>query len=209
METYIYIYIYKNLTLAGLACRCDGKVWFHHGCAHKLKKNGFWNCFSFNFCAQVWAKLKKWFEKLWKASLTKSGPRINKNAKPREAVWLFRSERPNYHGFLMIVHTSDFRWQARWFCTVLQKHHACAQSAFSPRLCIKISVRKSKTAPKREFWVGIVRFRHACAEKCCERFQGCCHTRAFTRALRPPLGHLSRECKYIKMNICIYIFRYI
>ena len=56
---YVYIYVYKNIRLATLACRFDGKVCFHHACAHKLKKNGSWNCFFFNFCAQAWANLQK------------------------------------------------------------------------------------------------------------------------------------------------------
>ncbi len=61
MYIYIYIYIPKNLRLATLACRFDGKVCSHHACAHKLKKKWFVELFFFQFlCAGVGELTKTW-----------------------------------------------------------------------------------------------------------------------------------------------------
>ena len=77
--------------------------------------------------------------------LAAGGVRIKKTAKPREAVRFFRPKLSDYHQFLTIFVAMRFRRQARWFCTILQKHRACAESSKTPRLCTKNGVGQSKS----------------------------------------------------------------
>ena len=148
MCIHIYIYIYKNLRLATLACRFDGKVCFHHACEHKLKKKWFVELFFFSISVRRRGRTYKNMvpgrcprsarevpEKCFSHAFRSSGGRqranLKKVANPREAVRLFRSEWSNYHQFLKVLTTNDFSAQARCFLMVF-----CGFSK-TPRLCRK------------------------------------------------------------------------
>ena len=58
---------------------------------------------------------EKCFKRLRSRLMSESGPRIKQVCEPLEECTDFWPELTNYHQFLTILQTSDFRAQGQWF----------------------------------------------------------------------------------------------
>ena len=149
------------------------------------KKNGSWNCFFFNFCAQAWANLQKHGAR----EVPKKCPGGARemlfacfSVVRRPAAREFKKSGQSARGcptfsVRMVKLPPVFKGfdDQRLFCTGavvfngflrLLKNTAPVQKVrFSCACAVKMSVRLPKTALRAEFWVWIVRFSRACAQK--------------------------------------------